>query len=59
MVSEEPGKPEGFPTRVADVLLTLCVDAHMVAQGHIVGVGLVAEIATEVACLVGVLVVQQ
>lgn len=31
VVAEEPGQPEGFPTRVADVLLPLRVDAHMVA----------------------------
>lgn len=59
VVSEEPGQPESFPTRVADVLLSLRVDAHVVAQRHVVGVGLVAEVAPEVARLVGVFVVQQ
>lgn len=59
VVAEEPGQPEGFPACVTDVLLPLCVDAHVVAQRHVVGVGLVAEVATEVARLVGVLVVQQ
>lgn len=59
VVAEESGQPEGFPTCVADVLLSLCVDAHVVAERHVVGVGLVAEVAPKVACLVGVLVVQQ
>lgn len=59
VVAEEPRQPEGFPTRVADVLLSLRVDAHVVAQRHVVGVGFIAEVAPEVACLVGVLVIQQ
>lgn len=59
VVAEEPGQPESFPTRVADVLLPLRVDAHVVAQRHVVGVGFVAEVAPEVSRLVGVLVVQQ
>lgn len=58
VVAEEPGQPEGFPTRVADVLLPLRVDPHVVPQRHVVGVGFVAEVAPEVARLVGVLVVQ-
>jgi len=59
VVSEEPGQPEGFPTCVADVLFALRVDAHVVAQRHVVGVGLVAEVAAEVAGLMGVFVVEQ
>ena len=59
VVAEESGQPEGFAARVADVLFPLRVDAHVVAQGHVVCVRLVAEVATEVARLVGVLVVQQ
>lgn len=31
VVAEEPGQSEGFPTCVADVLLPLRVDAHVVA----------------------------
>lgn len=42
---------------MADVLLPLRVNAHVVAERHVVGVGLVAEVAPEVARLVGVLVV--
>lgn len=30
VVAEEPGQPESFPTSVADVLLPLRVDAHVV-----------------------------
>lgn len=59
VVTQEPRQAESFPTRVADVLLALRVNAHVVAQGHVVGVGLVAEVAAEVAGLVGVLVVEQ
>lgn len=59
VVAKEPGKPEGFPTRVADVLLPLGVNAHMVAERHVVGVRLITEVAPEVARLVSVLVVQQ
>lgn len=59
VVAQEPGQPEGFPARVADVLLPLRVDAHVVAQSHVIGVGLVAEVAPEVARLVGVLMVQE
>ena len=59
VVAEESGQPEGFAARVADVLFPLRVDAHVVAQGHVVCVWLVAEVTTEVAGLVGVLVVQQ
>lgn len=59
VVTQEPCQPESFPTRVADVFLALRVDAHMVAQGHIIGVGLVAEVAAEVSGFVGVLVVEQ
>ena len=59
VVAEEAGQAEGFATRVADVPLLLGVDAHVVAQSHVVGVGLVAEGAAEVARLVRVLVVEQ
>lgn len=59
MVAQEARQSEGFATRVANVLLPLRVNAHVVAQRHIVGVGLVAEVAPEVASLVGVLVVKQ
>lgn len=59
VVAQEARQSEGFAARVADVLLPLRVDAHVVAQRHVVGVGLVAEVAPEVARLVGVLVVEQ
>lgn len=59
VVAEEAGQPKGFSTGVADVLLPLGVNPHVVAQRHVVGVGLVAEVAPEVARLVGVLVVEQ
>lgn len=59
VVTEEPGQPESFPTRVADVLLSLSVDAHVVAKRHVIGVGFITEVTSEVACLVGVLVVEQ
>lgn len=59
VVAQEARQAEGFAAGVADVLLALRVDAHVVAQRHVVGVGLVAEVAAEVARLVGVLVVEQ
>lgn len=59
VIAEEPGQAEGFPAGVADVPLLLCVDAHVVAQRHVVGVRLVTEGAAEVACLVRVLVVEE
>lgn len=59
VVAQEARQSEGFAACVADVLLSLRVNAHVIAQRHVVGVGLVAEIAPEVARLVGVLVVQQ
>lgn len=59
VVPQEPGQPERFPARMTDVLFALRVDAHVVAQSHVVGVGLVAEVAAEVARLVRVLVVEQ
>lgn len=58
VVAEVPGQTEGFPTQVAHVAL-LTVDSHVVAQRHVVGVGLAAEVAPEVSSLVGELVVQQ
>lgn len=59
VVAQEARQSEGFAARVANVLLPLRVNAHVVAQRHVVGVGLVAEVAPEVARLVGVLVIQQ
>lgn len=59
VVAEEAGQPEGFSTGVADVLLALCMDAHVVAQSHVVGVRLVAEVAVEVSGFVSVLVVEK
>lgn len=58
VVAEEAGQAKGFSTGVADVLLPLSVNPHVVPQGHVVGVGLVAEVAPEVARLVCVLVVK-
>lgn len=58
VVAEEAGQAKGLSTGVADVLLPLGVDPHVVAQRHVVGVGLVAEVAPEVARLVRVLVVE-
>lgn len=43
VVSEVPGKAKGLPTQVAHVTL-LTVDSHVVAKGHVVGVGLAAEV---------------
>lgn len=59
VVAEEASQTEGLAAGVADVALLLGVDAHVVAQGHVVGVGLVTEGAAEVASLVSVLVVEQ
>lgn len=59
VVAEEASQPEGLPAGGADVALLLCVDAHVVAQRHVVGVGLVAVGAAEVTSLVRVLVVEQ
>ena len=44
VVAEVPGQTEGLPAQVAHVAL-LTVDSHVVAQGHVVGVGLAAEVA--------------
>lgn len=46
MVTEVPGQAKGLPTQVAHVAL-LTVDSHVVAQGHVVGVGLTAKVAPE------------
>lgn len=43
VVSEVPGKAEGLAAQVAHVTL-LTVDSHVVAKGHVVGVGLAAEV---------------
>lgn len=59
VVAQEARQSEGFAARVADMLLPLCVNTHVVAQRHVVGVRLVAEVAPEVTRLMGVLVVQQ
>lgn len=59
VVAQEPSQSEGFPAGGADVPLLLRVDAHVVAQRHVVGVGLVTVGAAEVAGLVRVLVVQK
>lgn len=59
VVAQKPRQAKGLPAGVTDVFLALCVDAHVVAQCHVVGVGLVTEVAAEVAGLVGVLVVEQ
>lgn len=59
MVAQESGQSEGFPAGGADVPLLLRVDAHVVAQRHVVGVRLVTVGAAEVSRLVRVLVVQK
>lgn len=59
MVAQEPSQTEGLAASRADVSLLLSVDAHVVAQRHVVGVGLVTVGAAEVARLVCVLVVQK
>lgn len=41
VVPKEAGQPESLATGCADMPLLLCVDTHVVAQGHIVGVRLV------------------
>lgn len=46
VVTEVPGQAEGLPAQVAHVAL-LTVDSHMVAQGHVVSVGLAAKVAPE------------
>lgn len=46
VVAEVPGQAEGLPTKVAHVAL-LPMDSHVVTQGHVVGVGLVAKVASE------------
>lgn len=46
VVTEVAGQTEGLPAQVAHVAL-LTVDSHMVAQGHVVGVGLAAKVAPE------------
>lgn len=46
VVAEVPSQAKGLPTQVAHVAL-LTVDSHMVTQGHIVGVGLAAEVTPE------------
>lgn len=43
VVSEVPGKAEGLAAQVAHVTL-LTMDSHVVAKGHVVGVGLAAEV---------------
>lgn len=43
VVSEVPGKTEGLAAKVAHVTL-LTMDPHVVAKGHVVGVGLAAEV---------------
>ena len=47
VVAEVPGQAERLPAQVAHVTL-LAVDSHVVAQGHVVGVGLAAKVAPEV-----------
>lgn len=44
VVAEVPGQAEGLAAQVAHVPL-LPVDPHVVAQGHVVGVGLAAKVA--------------
>lgn len=46
MVAQVPSQTEGLPTEVAHVAL-LPVDPHVVAQGHVVGVGFAAEVTPE------------
>lgn len=46
VVTEVPSQAEGLPTQVTHVAL-LTMDSHMVAQGHVVGVGLAAKVAPE------------
>lgn len=46
VVAEVPGQAEGFAAQVTHVAL-LPVDSHVVAQGHVVGVGLAAKVAPE------------
>jgi len=46
MVSKVPCQAEGLPAQVTHVAL-LTMNSHMVAQGHVVGVGLAAEVAPE------------
>lgn len=58
VITEISSKAEGLPTQVAHVAL-LTVNSHVVAQGHVVGVGLAAKVTPEVSSLVGELVVQQ
>lgn len=43
VVSEVPCEAEGLAAQVAHVTL-LTVDSHVVAKGHVVGVGLAAEV---------------
>lgn len=47
VVAEVPGQAEGLPAQVAHVAL-LTVDSHVVAQRHVVGVGLTAKVAPDV-----------
>lgn len=44
VVAEVPRQAEGLPTQVTHVAL-LTVDPHVIAQGHVVGVGLAAKVA--------------
>lgn len=46
MVSKVPCEAEGLPAQVTHVAL-LTVDSHVVAEGHVVGVGLAAEVTPE------------
>lgn len=46
VVAEVPGQAEGLAAQVAHVAL-LTVDSHVVTQGHVVGVGLAAEVTPE------------
>lgn len=43
VVSEVPGEAESLAAQVAHVTL-LAVDSHVVAEGHVVGVGLAAKV---------------
>lgn len=59
VVPKEASQPEGLAAGRADVSLLLCVDSHVVAQCHVVGVGFVTKRTVEVAYFVCVLVVEK
>lgn len=46
VVAEVPGQSEGLPAQVAHIAL-LTMDSHVVAKGHVVGVGFAAKVTPE------------